>query len=457
MRAAIYTRLSKDRPDETSRERQEADCRALCEIRGYEVVSVYTDLLSGYRRGVHRPGYEALVGALRSGAIHVGVVWKLDRLTRQGIRDIAPLLDALERGGSSLVSVQDSVDTSTAMGEGVLGLMASMAKQESENISLRTRNAKAHFAATGAANAGGLRPFGYESDRVTVNKAEARLIRDAAARVLRGETLYAVATAWNADGITTPTGKTWQPNQLRRVLESSRVWGKREHRGLVVADAEWEAILDPDTARQLAGLFSSRLPSHGWPRTYLLTGFLFCGLCDTRLIARQRDDGKKSYMCLHAPGMLGCGRLRVVGAALEKDVELRIGDRLHSPAFASALERRSDDVDIKELLADIARHEGILDELTSDYYEQRVIQRRQFLAMKAAVDRNLATARHELSRAQSASVMPDVPDLFAHWPSLSLDGKRAVLKALIDRIVVSPASARGARYSPRRTQVVWWS
>ena len=76
-RAAIYTRLSKDRLEERSREDQEADCPALCAIKGFTVVTVHTDLESGYRRSARRPGYEARLEDLRAGAVDVVVIWKL--------------------------------------------------------------------------------------------------------------------------------------------------------------------------------------------------------------------------------------------------------------------------------------------------------------------------------------------------------------------------------------------
>ena len=45
-RCALYLRLSHDRPDETSTEHQEIDCRKLAEAKGWEVVAVYKDLQS---------------------------------------------------------------------------------------------------------------------------------------------------------------------------------------------------------------------------------------------------------------------------------------------------------------------------------------------------------------------------------------------------------------------------
>ncbi len=56
-RCAVYVRLSNDRPDETSTERQEADCRKLAEAKSWEVVTVCKDLQSAWS-DKERPDFE---------------------------------------------------------------------------------------------------------------------------------------------------------------------------------------------------------------------------------------------------------------------------------------------------------------------------------------------------------------------------------------------------------------
>ena len=56
-------------------------------------------------------------------------------------------------------------------------------------------------APTGAPHGGGTRPFGFEDDRVTIRESEAVLIREAATRVLTGETLYAIRKDWIERGV----------------------------------------------------------------------------------------------------------------------------------------------------------------------------------------------------------------------------------------------------------------
>src|SRR5438128_5192630 len=83
-RAAIYCRVSTEDQagnDRVSLSEQEADCRLYCERQGYQVVDVFTD--AGYSGATaDRPSYQRMLAAVRTRAVDVVVVWKLDRLAR---------------------------------------------------------------------------------------------------------------------------------------------------------------------------------------------------------------------------------------------------------------------------------------------------------------------------------------------------------------------------------------
>src|SRR4051812_48384933 len=110
--AALYLRLSKDRVDQTSTARQESDSRAQAEREGLEVEEVFTDLLSGFRREVARPGFEPAVSWVTDAPGRTLLVWKLDRLSRRGIGQVGTILDRLEEVGSRVVFVRDGLDSS---------------------------------------------------------------------------------------------------------------------------------------------------------------------------------------------------------------------------------------------------------------------------------------------------------------------------------------------------------
>ena len=81
---------------------------------------------------------------------------------------------------------------------------------------------------------GGTRPYGYASDRRTVRPGEAAVIREAATRLLAGESIRSICTALNERGERTVTGAEWTQQTLRRMLASARISGQREHHGVIV-------------------------------------------------------------------------------------------------------------------------------------------------------------------------------------------------------------------------------
>jgi DNA invertase Pin-like site-specific DNA recombinase len=447
-RAAIYTRLSKDRPDERSREDQEADCRALCTAKGYEVVAVHTDLESGYRRTARRPGYQALVADLESGAVDAVVIWKLDRLTRQGIRQVAPMLDALEGVGATLLSVHDPIDTSTAMGEGVLGMLASMAKAESENISVRSRRAKRHYAEMGRHKDGGPRAFGLSPDWSTVVPEEVALIREAAERILAGESLRGVVLDWGRRDVETSTGRPFLVASLRSLLLQERLYGARVYKGRVVAAGGWPVILDELTCRRLRAVLTDPNRRMGAPvRSYLLTGFLRCSKCGGRMRSTAPASGKRKYACPPKPD--GCGGTAILADRTEEELAAQVLAALDSPDIHAGLTKNDDGEDLAGAIAD---DETQLEELAKEWAAKR-ITRAEWLVARDAVQARLDVARGRL--AENAVRIPVAVDLPGRWSDLTFDQRRAVLSAVVERVEVRPATRGRHFFDPERLNVVW--
>ena len=69
MEAVIYCRISKDAAhNELGVQRQEKECRALCDQLGYTVAAVYVDDDRSAYTGKPRPGYVAMSAQVATGA-----------------------------------------------------------------------------------------------------------------------------------------------------------------------------------------------------------------------------------------------------------------------------------------------------------------------------------------------------------------------------------------------------
>lgn len=134
-RAAIYLRVStssKSRYGEATSfdqrpELQEAPLQRLAEQRGWTVTRVYCDRISGAKE--IRPALAELMAYARRGQFDVLMVWRFDRLSRS-VKHFLGVVDELRQVRVDLVSQEQSLDTTTAMGSFTLTMFAALAELE---------------------------------------------------------------------------------------------------------------------------------------------------------------------------------------------------------------------------------------------------------------------------------------------------------------------------------------
>jgi DNA invertase Pin-like site-specific DNA recombinase len=97
------------------------------------VVKTYSDTMSGTRDD--RPGLAELLAYVRAG--DTVVVWKLDRLGRNMLHILETVKTFTDRG-VKLVSITDGIDSSTAAGRMMIGVLGSLAEYERELVKERT-------------------------------------------------------------------------------------------------------------------------------------------------------------------------------------------------------------------------------------------------------------------------------------------------------------------------------
>jgi DNA invertase Pin-like site-specific DNA recombinase len=97
------------------------------------VSKTFSDSMSGARDD--RPGLAALIDYVREG--DTVVVWKLDRLGRNTMHILETVKELTNRG-VTLVSVTDGIDSSTAAGRMMIGVLGSLAEYERELTKERT-------------------------------------------------------------------------------------------------------------------------------------------------------------------------------------------------------------------------------------------------------------------------------------------------------------------------------
>jgi site-specific DNA recombinase len=489
MRIGIYVRLSFDPENKTRKERhegkeadrpadevaksparQEADCRRFADLRGDDVVRVYSDLdLSGYT-GVDRPQFEELLADAEAGVIDGILVWRLDRLTRN-FDDLQRIWKLINGRGVTLLAVHDSIDTSTASGVFMLRTLVAIAEYESAGISLRTRRAKAESARNGLPNPGGMRAFGYTRDKRALVPHEAEAIKEAAERLLEGQSLVSIVNDFTARGIRTPRGKDWLPGTLADVLVNPRIAGLRAYKGEIVATAVWPPIISREQHERLEALRKD--PTRRWvPRgrrpQHLLAGMVECARCGERAeqtgeqanrMVNRPEGGRDYYICRKPPLGRGCGAL-VSGRQLDALVVERMFTALDSPEFTEALKGpRPENVEVAwQLEEDEDQLKWLGRQMGGD-----PLRRPAFLAAIDEVETRIRQNRARLARqhrsAALAALPEDLDQLKELWGNVwDLDRKRALVDTLIEKVIVQPStlgSKTGRKFDRSRARIVW--
>jgi hypothetical protein len=289
--------------------------------------------------------------------------------------------------------------------------------------------------------------------REEINLAEAVALRDAAARVLDGETLGSIIREWVQKGINPAVAEKWRVTTLRRTLASARLAGLREWQGRKYK-AEWSAILDEDTHERLAKLFGdpSRRTHVVGRKNHLLSGVVRCGKCGRPLYIRI-DKTKAtpfSYGCVKGPGNLGCGGVSIGAEILEEYVTGAVLDALESPRVQQAA-RVGGDSDAPrrtELLAEISRAQERRAEARRDYAEG-TIDKEDWLDIKQRTDDRVTKARKEYDKLTgAATVFGDIPpsDMVRDaWDEWNTDRRRAAIKAVMRSITIRPQASSYGR------------
>jgi DNA invertase Pin-like site-specific DNA recombinase len=135
-----YLRVSTARQREGfSLEAQREAIERYCQARGYELVAIEEESESAIKT---RPVFQRAKAQVLDGKADGLIVAKLDRLGRS-VRDLANIAEELSRNGKQLISVGDSIDTSSSNGKLLFHILSAIAEYERELLIERTKAGRA--------------------------------------------------------------------------------------------------------------------------------------------------------------------------------------------------------------------------------------------------------------------------------------------------------------------------
>lgn len=444
MRAAVYLRISQDPTGQAAGvTRQREDCIQLVEQQEWDLHEVYIDNDISASSGKARPGYKKMLADIKSGLIDAVVAWHPDRLYRK-LADLEGLIEAIDQNNVIMRTVRaGEIDLSTPTGRMLARILGATAQAEGEIKADRWKRSWRQGREAGLPAKTGSRLFGYTRDGKLI-PGEAAIARRMVDEVLSGYSIMGISRRLQDEGVETTRGTVWRTSAIRQYLDNPRIAGYSTLKGEIVAEGQWEPLIDRATWENLRAFTAARTRPYA-PRVALLNGLVFCGNCQTRLITGQ-SRGKRLYRCPNRPGFDGCGKVSIYSDVVDQYVEGYAEAVLNDPAVRTRVSQiRAEPAPIQQGLAEL---DSRVRELEAQLDEPGTPVTTILRAIERAKEKQTSLLA-EMAEHQRVPL----PEQGSHWPT-DLKRRRSLVDLVVERVEVDRSepgkkSVERIRLTPR--------
>jgi len=455
----LWIRVStEDQAKGESPEHHEARGRMYADSRGWQVVEVYNLAGVSGKSVMEHPEAKRMLVDIRSGHISALIFSKLARLARN-TRELLDFSDIFREAGADLISLQESIDTSTPAGRLFYTVLAAMATWEREEIGSRVAASVPVRAKLGKP-LGGVAPFGYRYvDRKLVpDPKEApirRRIHELFAEHRRKKT---VARLLNEEGYRSRSGAKFADSTIDVLLRDPVVTGRRRMNHTTVVggkgikkkpESEWvwqevEPIISEDLWRECVAILDD---AKNRRKPAKKTATLFGGLVHCHC-------GEKMYVPSNTPKYVcrTC-RTKIPMTDLEGIFKEQLkGFFFSTEDIARHLDHADEEIREKSALLESLSHEG--EKLRAETEKLYQLYLSGNLSAAAFGERNRPLEEREgqirdslprlqgeidflkINRLSSDEIVDEAQRLYSGWMDLSFEEKRRVVENVTEGITI---------------------
>lgn len=510
-RVALYARYSSDQQSATSIEDQLRICREQAARENWSVVGVYKDAAISGASVILRPGVQALLQDAQGRQFDVVMAEALDRISRDQADIATLFKHMQFAGIPIVTLAEGEISELHVGLKGTMNalFLKDLAKKTHRGLRGRVEQGKSGGGISYGYDV--VKRLNSEGEPVrgerTINADQAEVVRRIFRDFARGIPPRRIAQQLNAEGIPGPGGRPWggttvrghtkrgsglvnnelyigrlvwnrqrfikDPSTGRRVarLNPESEWIITEVPELrIIDDATWQAVKTRQTqittqyAGVIAGIHAANNPLNRTHRPKsLLSGLLLCGCCDGPYTLR----GQGRFACSNHLDTNTCSNGRTITRAkIEQRVLDGLRDKLMAPeAAAEAVrafvaetnrlnhERRANSAADKLELTKAERSiSGILDAIEDGRRTPALMTRLYDLEDRVAVLRIQQTE----TTASTVDLHPNIAETYrkkvarlaeALNQPADRDEATTALRALIDKVVLTPGAQRGEMHA----------
>jgi DNA invertase Pin-like site-specific DNA recombinase len=495
--AVGYVRLSKydggSRSEATLR--QEGNIRDSAERWGDEIVTVYVDDDRSASEDEHgfikpRDDFNRMQAEIASGVVPAKVYYYAHDRFLRNVEEGEHVRRWARKHKVELVCCVSGgpVDLKDENGVFQFQLNTILGRRETAATSRRIKEMFERTVIVNGTSLGGMAPFGYlkvgakgkdengnqvDTRRFEIIPEEAEVVTEIIERVAAGQTLTRIADDLNkgsimprrvaADGTRREAKNGWSLTAVRTIAMNGRYAGRMMHKGIDRGASAYPAIVDESTWRQAVAVLSDpKRMKRRAARKYLLSGgVLICGKCGLRLTSRPHYGRKEittKYACVTAKG---CAGVTIAAPDVERLITTWVIEHIESKEFAADLRRVMSKT--PQVATTVAEIEHRRDQVSKQYSMGRMSDKAYNERMDELSDQIAhlqATVSNDTAVAAVGRYAGRKGKLQAAWDDeeqpMSLDRKQAIIRAVLDHVVIAPVGRGGNVFDPGRVGDPVW-